>query len=1079
MGSIRILLGIIMGIIAFGPLWAPPDALAASLRAANSGMCKIGNTVRPCRPGDLLIVDAVEFTEDDTDPACASGNYNLYADFSETAIKACQDGVTAVIATGPGGGSGWIDDGTTIRLDTSTDEVVIGAATPVNSAKLSVAGDADQPQLVLKGNSTQTTNIMEVEDSAGTELFHLTNSGQLGISHVGTFADDHAMQVMADAAGFGDVKGLNMVYTTGALSTVEHADAILVNIDQSASTGGDVMAYEVLSTDSGLADVHGLNVGVGVSPIRQNSGAFGAVGFCEVETTGPVFADCVTAFNLSVTDVQIWVANGDRVNIGHATTFEEISWLWDTVTGNPGIQPTFEYSTGAGPTWAAFTPTDGTSGARNNGIMEWDATNLSGWVAASLDGDSAFWIRITRGCAPCTGPTEDLVETASPTTFSWSKDGKITVDDVLTATLSVTKSQSSDASIATITNASVAGRAHLRVVSDTAQGSILSHGSSHASAPDETWFHSAGNSSKLLLRQDGNKSIEFWTNGASRSSIDGAGNTFISNDNGLVVGHTTQITGNQLVEVQVLGTGSVDSSIMIGRWDNSGGSPQMEFIKSRNATIGSHAIVFDNDKIMRWRFLPDDGVDFATVAAEFQVEVDDATPEAGFIGTAFVWRQMPGGNGNSIVETMRISAAGDLILANDLADSEVSDTLTSSLFVGSGSTTTAIDLATAEAAGVLTVAKGGTEAGTFTDGGILLGSGTGAFTPLGVAANGEIPIGDGATDPVLATITGTANEIDVTNGAGSITLSLPTDISVVGITPGADFVITQNSVIPFTSVETGAIVNTMVLKDGKVGLRTNNAEAVLQINSPDDSVLPALFIRQDNADAGYKFQLDTLVNGDLTIEGWAGGVSTGDIITFSAGNMRVGVGTKFPDVLTHFEVADAATVTIVAANRLSHITSGTAATGFGVSQEFEIEAADGTNIVAGNISVEWAVATTGIEEADIVLGNAIAGAPATETIRFRSNNHIKTTGADPVLTSCGTTPTVVGSDMAGNITIGTGTITSCIVTFAVAYAVAPACTIAGDNVAVTYARTISTTVLTILSSADMATDVVSYICVEL
>ena len=43
-----------------------------------------------------------------------------------------------------------------------------------------------------------------------------------------------------------------------------------------------------------------------------------------------------------------------------------------------------------------------------------------------------------------------------------------------------------------------------------------------------------------------------------------------------------------------------------------------------------------------------------------------------------------------------------------LVDADVSDTLTSSLFVGSGSTTTAIDLATAEAAGTLTVAKGGT-----------------------------------------------------------------------------------------------------------------------------------------------------------------------------------------------------------------------------------------------------------------------------------------------------------------------------------------------------------------------------------
>lgn len=69
------------------------------------------------------------------------------------------------------------------------------------------------------------------------------------------------------------------------------------------------------------------------------------------------------------------------------------------------------------------------------------------------------------------------------------------------------------------------------------------------------------------------------------------------------------------------------------------------------------------------------------------------------------------------------------------------------------------------------VNEGGTGANTLTDGGILLGSGTGAITALGVATNGQIPIGDGTTDPVLATITGSAQDVVVTNGAGTITLS--------------------------------------------------------------------------------------------------------------------------------------------------------------------------------------------------------------------------------------------------------------------------------------------------------------------
>jgi len=72
----------------------------------------------------------------------------------------------------------------------------------------------------------------------------------------------------------------------------------------------------------------------------------------------------------------------------------------------------------------------------------------------------------------------------------------------------------------------------------------------------------------------------------------------------------------------------------------------------------------------------------------------------------------------------------------------------------------------------LTVAYGGTGATTLTNHGLLLGSGTDAITPLAEASDGQLPIGSTGADPVLATLTGTVNEIDITNEAGSITVSL-------------------------------------------------------------------------------------------------------------------------------------------------------------------------------------------------------------------------------------------------------------------------------------------------------------------
>jgi len=84
---------------------------------------------------------------------------------------------------------------------------------------------------------------------------------------------------------------------------------------------------------------------------------------------------------------------------------------------------------------------------------------------------------------------------------------------------------------------------------------------------------------------------------------------------------------------------------------------------------------------------------------------------------------------------------------------------------GSSAELSALSLDTA-----LPVGSGGTGASTLTDGGILLGSGTGAITALGQATNGQIPIGSTGGDPVLATITGGAN-ITVTNSAGGISIA--------------------------------------------------------------------------------------------------------------------------------------------------------------------------------------------------------------------------------------------------------------------------------------------------------------------
>lgn len=97
----------------------------------------------------------------------------------------------------------------------------------------------------------------------------------------------------------------------------------------------------------------------------------------------------------------------------------------------------------------------------------------------------------------------------------------------------------------------------------------------------------------------------------------------------------------------------------------------------------------------------------------------------------------------------------------------------------------------------LIVGNGGTGATNLTSGGILYGGGTGAISALNVLTNGQLLIGDNSGSPTAAGLTGTANQIVITNDAGSITLSLPQDIHS-GATP------TFSSVNASSGIFTGA-----------------------------------------------------------------------------------------------------------------------------------------------------------------------------------------------------------------------------------------------------------------------------------
>lgn len=85
---------------------------------------------------------------------------------------------------------------------------------------------------------------------------------------------------------------------------------------------------------------------------------------------------------------------------------------------------------------------------------------------------------------------------------------------------------------------------------------------------------------------------------------------------------------------------------------------------------------------------------------------------------------------------------------------------------------------------------GGTGLSNPTAHSLLVAEGASNFTALGVATNGQLPIGSTGADPVLANITSNDATVNISNGSGTIDLSVPASaglsLAAFGSTPNAN-----------------------------------------------------------------------------------------------------------------------------------------------------------------------------------------------------------------------------------------------------------------------------------------------------
>ena len=300
-----------------------------------------------------------------------------------------------------------------------------------------------------------------------TPLDTLSVVGNMNLVHTAVENDDHALEIDCDTGNFGDVKAIAIDYIAGIVEAAEDEEAILINIDEIVSTGGEIVALQVLTTTEGSAQVIAVKMGPSIDAIRQEAGTFGNMDSALNKTV-----DVLAALSGGgAGNISGFVADDDTMTFGDAASFGALEIILDTGASGAGIAPTFEYSTGIG-LWATFSPADGTGGFKNTGVIEWDVADLAGFATGT---GTEYLIRITRTRnTVTTTPILDKVQISALTEYKWDKNGAVNLNSLTLTTPLVVSSGGTGA--ATFTDGAVllgSGTGAITALDVTTKGSLL------------------------------------------------------------------------------------------------------------------------------------------------------------------------------------------------------------------------------------------------------------------------------------------------------------------------------------------------------------------------------------------------------------------------------------------------------------------------------------------------------------------------------------------------------------------------------------------------------------------------------
>lgn len=335
--------------------------------------------------------------------------------------------------------------------------------TYTNSVSSTIVTDSTRNAIVLQqGSGADTDNVLEVLNGAGTTTTAavrgdgqftstalvaptLDSSGGTGViiestidigvaaqeaikiagamhlTHTATIPGDHGVHLTCDAAGFEDVKALDLVYRTGALPVGNEEDVVLASIDESAAVGGEISAFCAVSTE-GAATVQGLKCGAVINPVLQIAGAFAdPSNDFQYEDGGTQ-----TVAPAALSGATVFDSTNDWLEVRNTAVFTELEFLMSSASSK-SISPKFEFWNGS--SFTAFGPVDGTNGMLNNGAVLWQATDVVGWTASA----GAYILRVTREeNKGLTSPVyqNNGIKIVEGVEYGWDKDAKLSIANV-------------------------------------------------------------------------------------------------------------------------------------------------------------------------------------------------------------------------------------------------------------------------------------------------------------------------------------------------------------------------------------------------------------------------------------------------------------------------------------------------------------------------------------------------------------------------------------------------------------------------------------------------------------------------